>query len=340
MPKVFIKDRDKIRKILILGHSNIGDVCYDLSILRPLREYFKNAKISFLTSPKAQDILTVHQGIDEIIILDKRNKHKGLFRRIAFSNFLRRQRFDLVIILNSTLMHIFLNCPYVWDIYHSKKSDFDSLKKHPVDIYFDYLRARGLKAGKPEFNFSLEFETKFCESFLKKEGFSYKDKLVGIMPISAWAAKNWPLKKWNTLATQLKQYGVRIVALGKASGDAYSENVVKNISPDIISAINKTTLPQALALITYCDIFIGPDSSFLHLASCLGVESIGLYGPTPVDYVYPYFHRQNIICSKDATKGRTALGEPSPLDERKSNSMDKISGEEVLSAVKSKLNLT
>jgi len=53
-----------------------------------------------------------------------------------------------------------------------------------------------------------------------------------------------------------------------------------------------------MGLIRHCHLFIGPDSSLVHLASCMGVNTIGLYGATSSSYIYPYFHRHNVINSK------------------------------------------
>ena len=116
---------------------------------------------------------------------------------------------------------------------------------------------------------------------------------------------------------------------------------MSEISSDIISAIDKTTLRQALSLIACCDLFVGPDSSLLHVASCLKVVSIGLYGPTPVDYIYPYFHRQNVIMAQEVPDGMSCLTDPLSCVCRKtpqpSACMENISVEEVLRAVRQKL---
>ena len=331
---------NSIKSILILGHSNIGDVCYDLAVVEPIRKYFPRSKIAFLTSPKAKDIIEVYGGIYKTVILDKRNKHKGLFKRIRFSNSLNKERFDLIVVLNSTLMQVFLKSMYIWDIYHTLKADFASFKKHPVDIYLKYLRSKGLDIAGPEFNFVLDKKKKFCDDFLEENGVKPGDKLVGIMPMAAWAFKNWPVGSWNELAGVLKrEYGIKTIAFGRSGSGNFSQSVIKNISPEIISSIDKTDLGEALALIKYCDIFIGPDSSLLHLASCLNVESIGLYGPTPPDYVYPYFHRNNLICADVKCQDNVVLNKSKANDGRDRDSMRKIPVNQVLEMVKSRMSI-
>ncbi|MDP8259655.1 MAG: glycosyltransferase family 9 protein [Candidatus Gygaella obscura] len=134
-----------------------------------------------------------------------------------------------------------------------------------------------------------------------------------------------------------KEYNIKTIALGKYD----NKRLVNSISPTIISLINQTTLKQAISLISRCQFFIGPDSNLLHIASCLNVETIGLYGPTPKDYVYPYFHRENIIQAKlninDECWGVDKLRCPPSLYQTPCLSMKKIRVDEVISKVAKKL---
>ena len=283
------------KNILIIGHSNIGDVCYDLAVIDPLRRNFPRAKVSFLTSPQTESIIWGFEGLDQIFTFDKYRKNKSRFARLRLMAGLAKERFDLVIALKKTLMHKFLGISRSWSV---KKY---SGKMHVVDTYLEFLRSCGIRTEKPRFGFNLNAkeEEEFCDSFLEKyAGETAKNKLIAILPGAAWSLKSWPIDKWNKLAGILRnKYNIKMINIGKPNSDDFGQRVLKDISPEIISA-DKTNLRQALALAKRCAIFIGPDSSLLHLASCLGVEVVGLYGPTPSEYFYPYFHRHNIIAPK------------------------------------------
>jgi len=49
-------NRNRNIKILIRGHSNIGDVCYDLALIQPLKRHFPQAHITFFVSSKAKKL--------------------------------------------------------------------------------------------------------------------------------------------------------------------------------------------------------------------------------------------------------------------------------------------
>ena len=290
---------EAIKNILIIGHSNIGDVCYDLTVVNPLHRYFPQARISFLTSSRADNIVKGYKGLDRVLTFDKNTPNKRLFARLRLMMFLAKEKFDLAIILKSTLMHMFLGIPCVWSLRKYLGCLPSEKGVHIVDIYLEFLRSHGIEAHTSIFDFAFSpAEEEFCDNFFKQEKISTKDRLVGILPMAAWVLKNWPIDKWNRLAESLNSlYGIKVIAFGKFANDSYSQMVLNNISGKIILARN-TTLKQAMALIKRCNLFIGPDSSLAHLASCLGVNTIGLYGATSSNYIYPYFHRHNLITSK------------------------------------------
>jgi ADP-heptose:LPS heptosyltransferase len=286
-------------KILIIGHSNIGDVCCDLVLVNPLRSHFPQANISLLTSPRANNLAEGYKGLDRVLTFDKYSPGGGLFGRWRLIRSLAGEKFDLAVVLKSTLMHKFLGIPCVWSLRKYLGCAPSEKKMHIIDIYLEFLRSRGIEADKAIFDFGFgQEEQRFCDTFFAQEKINAKDRLVGILPMAAWSLKNWPIDNWNKLAESLgSQYGIKVIAFGKFVDDSYSRTILNNISRKIILARN-TTLKQAMALIRRCSLFIGPDSSLTHLASCLGVNTIGLYGATASTYIYPYFHRHNVINSK------------------------------------------
>ena len=333
-----------IRNILIIGRSNIGDVCYDLVVVNPLRRCFPQAKISFLSSSRAENILQGYEGLDKIFTFDRHTKDRGLFGRLRLMVKLVRERFDLAIILKNTLMYRFLGIPRVWKMKRYSYVKSSEKTRHVVDSYLAFLRFHGIDAQEAIFEFALgEEEENFCDSFFVKEGISAKDRIVGILPMAAWSLKSWPIEKWNTLAGILKkQYGIKVINLGKRSDTPLGQMVLKNISREIISA-DTTNLKQASALIKRCSLFIGPDSSLLHLASCLGVEVIGLFGPSSGEDFFPYFHHHNNVSVKEKPTCMPCYPKLKFCPCRKKvqfgTCMEGIEVEDVLKIAKQRLNL-
>jgi ADP-heptose:LPS heptosyltransferase len=290
-----IEDK-KIKKILIIGHRNIGDACCDLVVVGPLRRKFKNAEIVFLTSAVSQDIVEGYKGLDRVIVFDKYGVDKGIRRRLRLLLLLRGERFDLVVALSSTWMYKYVGGTYQWSVRKYLGCLPQDKKMHIADIYLEFLRSFGVETEREHWDFNVEGEDNFCDEFLRKAGVNNGDRIAGILPYSGWLLKDWPVERWNELANLLNsKYNIKVIAFGRVADDIKGKEKLIQLSPLIISAVNKTTLKQALSLIKRCNLFIGVDSSLLHLASCVGVETIGLFGATSKEYIYPYFHYSNVI---------------------------------------------
>ncbi|MFH0739472.1 MAG: glycosyltransferase family 9 protein [Candidatus Omnitrophota bacterium] len=229
-------------------------------------------------------------------MFDKHARDKGILGRLRLMIALRKEHYDLVIILNNSLMYKFLNIPRSWSLRKYLRCLPSKTGMHAADNYLEFLRSYGIDAGKAEFDFvSSEEDEEFRDMFLAKKGINAKDKVVGILPLAAWSLKSWSIDKWNELAEVLKkEYGIKVIAFGDSDNALFKQIVIQNISSEIILT-GKTTLGQAIAMIKRCNLFIAPDSGLLHLASIMGINAVGLYGPSPKDFIYPYFHRDKII---------------------------------------------
>lgn len=280
------------KNILVIGHSNFGDVTYDLVVIDPLMKAYPGAKISFLTSSKSQELVEGYPGISRIFIFDRHAKDKGWAGRFNFMRRLRNEKFDLAVVLNSTYMHKFLKIPEVWAA--KKRSD-----RHTVDIYLELLKSKGIMVIGPVFNFTFtSAQNEFADKFFLDNGMSGKTAAIGILPLANWSLKCWHIENWNRLIKALmEQDDVKVIAFGKSSNDQYTQEALKKISPAAVSAVDKCTLKESMSLMARCRVFISADTSLLHLASCLNVSCIGLFGATPASRFYPYFSREKTIAS-------------------------------------------
>lgn len=330
------------KNILIFGHSNIGDVCYDLVVINPLRNKFPRAKISFITSVKVKDVLELVPGIDEVIVFDKHSVDKGFWGYIKFLNNIRNRKFDLAVILRDTQMHYFFNIPVNLKL---KKSLIHRYNSHVAQKYLKLLEDIGISNQQPQFNFRFsKEENQSAENFLKKQSTSEYKLTVGIMPFAGWLLKCWPVKHWNKLIDFLdSELKAKVFVFGKANNSLWSDDFFKRISSKVVLVMDRVSLSQSLAIIKHVDLFISPDTSFLHLASCMGVKSIGLYGATNKDFIYPLFHKDYIVISESKLDCVPCYPGPRPgscgVKDKPASCMADISVEEVIKKVEQILNI-
>lgn len=291
-----MRKKQNFKNIVIFGHSNIGDVCYDLVVIAPLRKVFPEARISYITAQKSVDLGRVIAGVDEVIVFDKHGRDKGLPGYAGFVSRLRQRRFDLLIALRDIQMHYFLGVPKTLKL---KKKIVRATDRHVADKYLLLLREIGIVADTPRFDFNFSGDDLGYARNVFAAAIPGKPVLrVGIMPLAGWPLKCWSIEKWNALISLLiEKFNARVFVLGKTGGGEWEKEFVAKLSKPAVSLIDHCTVRQSMVLTRGMDLFIGPDSSFLHIASCLGIPTIGLYGATDTEFIYPLFHKQNIVVS-------------------------------------------
>jgi heptosyltransferase III len=125
---------------------------------------------------------------------------------------------------------------------------------------------------------------------------------VAIHPGSGSRKKNWPFKRFLSLADYLRKKGTPVVwILGPAEEDFYVP------SGDIL--VSNRPLSLCAALLARCRAFVGNDSGMAHLAAAVGCPSIVLFGPSDPMVWSPrgknvsiiYKHKSCSPCHRSAT---------------------------------------
>lgn len=283
----------EIRKVLIIKLRAIGDVLISTAILPNLRNFFKESEIHFLTEPQSEDILKYNKYIDKLIVFGR--KQKG-YLKFLFE--LKKQKYDLVIDLfcnpRSAQMTFATQSKYrVGYAFRLRKYAYNILIKsrghivHNVDFNLDTLRALTIPliSRKPLLFFGSN-EHEFANNFFKKE-LKDNDKVVGINAGGGWKSKLWDLEKFAELADRLiDNFGYKVIIFWGPG----QTNIYKSISSfmknkPIIPPI--TTLLEQAALQKRCDFIISNDSGPMHIASALGVPTLGIFGPTRPQFQGP-----------------------------------------------------
>jgi ADP-heptose:LPS heptosyltransferase len=94
-----------------------------------------------------------------------------------------------------------------------------------------------------------------------------------------WRVKEWPIELWSKLAELLSANGWVVIHVG-TDFDAYSNRTPPGNISRTFNWLNTLGLVELIALLQQVNVFVGVDSGPLHVATVVGVRSIGLFGPT------------------------------------------------------------
>lgn len=290
------------KKILIIGHSNMGDVLHNMAILKPLFISFPKASIQMLTSPTGKMLLDGNPYLSHIFIFDKFEKHRPFKKKLELIFKLRKEHFDLVINLKKgSYFAYFLGAKKIW---HIPKGDNTLEAKrtiHSIERYLHIMQKHNLCTEDIDMKVSYSKQDQnYIEILLKEKGHDFKKPLVIFAPFSAWHAKEWEPQKLGSLAKKLSiEHHKSIVFVG-GEKDQMKMNSFHSFKEYFIDLIGKTSVKELAALYDKAEFAIGVDSGPFHLASNMKVPALGLFGPTSHFLGQPYFTPQyTILCEEN-----------------------------------------
>jgi len=173
-----------------------------------------------------------------------------------------------------------------------------------------------------------------AHDFLRKFIPEKEKTMIGIAPGATYGpAKRWLPDRFAAVADKLNEHlsSQGIILGGKADGEVAQE-VQKMAQTKLINLAGKTTLREAIYLISQCRLFISNDSGLMHIAGALNIPTIALFGSTNPVTTAPAGNK-SIIVRKEVSCS-PCLKEICPTDFR---CMKQISVEDVFVAAQNLL---
>jgi len=292
-------------RILVKEVNWLGDVVMSLPALRAVRGAFPRARLSVLVKKELAGFFEGSEWIDEIIPYQFR---KGVFNRFSDRRkiiaALKERRFDLAILFpnsfESALWPLLARIPrragYSRDarglLLNLKTSPTAQiLSRHQVHYYLALLRETLGVEGSPE-DFKPDVGARSLETmraFLNQARRRPNRPLIALAVAAAYGpAKEWPAKHFARLIDLLaEKHGAECVLVGAPNERHKAEAVLALARTSGILAAGKTSVGEALALLSLCSGFAGNDSGSMHVAGALGLPTVGIFGSSRPDRTAP-----------------------------------------------------
>ncbi len=269
-------DKTKVKKILVISLSNIGDAILTTPVIQALRENFPHAHLAVLAGPRAFSVFKSDRRIDKKIIYDKsicwRNK-------LGLVNRLKADRYDLVVDLRQTLFSVFLGA-------RDRSSLFAKPPKslvHMKDRHLWKLKSLGLDIDDtrgPSVMFS-EDDRNYVNRLFNRWQIKDGQLIVALSPGARNMTKRWEKEAYRQLAGRLpKEYNAKIIMVGDRQDELLAQEIISRIEPAPLNAAGKTGIGQLAFLLTKCRLLVSNDSAPMHLAWAVNTPVVAIFGPT------------------------------------------------------------
>ena len=264
-------------EILVVSYSRIGDTILATSLINHLIKKHSDAEFTVVTSTISKDIFTDMPRLKKLIVIDKQ-KYAGHWYKIW--NFVKDNKWDLVVDLRSSYLSYFLEA-------NERKIFKGNQYEHKLEQFSNFLQIEDniqptIWADQQKYN-----------NILKSKKIS--DNFICVAPISNWQGKDWPIDKYYKLFEDPLFSNFEVVILGatdKASDNTKIKNLKESLSIKVNNLMNKADMIETYFILRNSKLFLGSDSSNMHLSTAAGIPTIGLFGPTN-DKVYGPKGRNN-----------------------------------------------
>lgn len=288
------------RRALVLQTSFLGDSLLTLPLLRRLKESLPEARISVLTLPKHADVFRGCPWVDEVILDDKRGRHRGLRGLWRIAAELRPRRFDLAVLphrsLRSALVARLAGVPrrvgFAASAGRFLLTDVVPFSWLAHDLERNLALARPVGgAGAPA-----PGESRYVvppplsdalARRLREAGIPDDARVAGVHPGAAWATKRWPAERFAELCRRLAAEGLAPALIGGPADSAVGAEIARACGAADLTG--GTDLAELKALMGRLSLFVTNDSGPMHLAAACGVPVVALFGPTTRELgFFPY----------------------------------------------------
>ena len=251
--------------LLFISSNRIGDSLINLQVLNNIiRKNKKNIEVTLVSGSLPMPIYDDYSMISKRIILTKQKYNLHWFKLYKE---LSAFRYDEIVDFRSSLIGYFLRVKKR-NIFRMKKSKniyeqihhkFDTDVKKDFKILTD--RVRNIF---PNSNYA-------C-----------------LAPFTNWAPKEWPTEQYVNIAKYLIDRGIdKIFILGSEEESSKFHHFEPALGNKVINRCGKQHILNDYGLLQKSRLFIGNDSSMMHMAALSKTPTLGLFGPTNDNIYFP-----------------------------------------------------
>ena len=297
-----------MKKILVAGPSWVGDMVMAQSLFIALQQQARAQEtalaIDVLAPVWSRPLLERMPQVRHAIDLPFRHGELNLAGRYRLGHSLRKQRYDQVIVLpnsfKSALTTLFVRSPlrtgWRGELRGMLLNDVRRLDKDALPLMVQRFVALAFPSGAPLPDPlpwpRLVTDPKAVDVALQELQLTLERPLLVICPGAEFGdSKQWPAQHYAALSAQRVAAGWQVWILGSAKDSQVAAKFQAGIPEPqrehVIDLTGRTSLAQAIDLLSLAEAVVSNDSGLMHVAAALQRPIVALYGSTSADFTPP-----------------------------------------------------
>ncbi|MBX2867259.1 MAG: lipopolysaccharide heptosyltransferase II [Acidiferrobacterales bacterium] len=287
-------------RYLIVGPSWVGDMVMAQSLFKLLKSNQPESEIAVLAPAWSEPVLARMPEVDRSIEMPVGHNSLGIRRRYHLAKEIKGQ-FDQAVVmpgsLKSALVPWFARIPvrtgFVGEQRYGLLNDIRKLDKQKLPLHAQRVAALGLAKSEPPLPLEKIPKPELISSegnrstVSQKLGINPEHKSIVLCPGAEFGpAKQWPAGYFAAVANWGVENGYQILIMGSSKDAEIAASIARDVS-GIFDLTGKTSLGDAIDLMSLGSHVVSNDSGLMHIAAALGCNLVAIYGSSSDRYTPP-----------------------------------------------------
>ena len=289
-----------MNRILVVGPSWVGDMVMAQSLFKVLKKRPSGCLITVLAPAWSEPLLERMPEVESSVVMPVGHGQLGLAQRWRLGRSLSN-KFDQAIVLPGSfksalvpmIARIKCRTGFLGEQRYGLLNDIRKLDKVRLPYNVQRFVSLGLDSGASVHSLdqlmrpALKVDPDQRQHVSNRFGLDLNKSLVALCPGAEFGpAKQWPASHFAEVAQHQMGAGRSIFVMGSERDRAVAAKITE-LAPGIIDLTGKTTLGEAIDLMSLASYVVTNDSGLMHIAAAVGSHVIAIYGASSDDFTPP-----------------------------------------------------
>jgi len=288
------------QRILIVAPSWVGDAVLSQPLLARLKVRFPDHAIDVLAPPWTRAVYERMAQVSAIHDLPFAHGELALRRRYALGRSLKKHDYAACYVLpnslKSALVPFFAGIPrrtgYVGEARWGLINDARKLDKQALPLMIERFAALAEDANtgavRALAEVSLRVDAAARDVTLQRLGLTTTKAIAVLCPGAEYGpAKRWPVEYFGALAQRFSAAGWQVWIAGSKKDAPVGDDIVKAAEGQCNNLCGKTSLAEAIDLMSCASHVVSNDSGLMHVAAALDRPLTAIYGSSSPAFTPP-----------------------------------------------------
>ena len=309
------------QKTLIIGPSWVGDMIMAQSLFITLKKDQPNGIIDVMAPAWSEPMLAAMPEVNQSIVMPIGHGEAGLKKRYQLGKGLRKEHYDRAIIMpnsfKSALIPFWAKIPQrigfkgemryglINKMHHLDKNvltmtvqRYVALAEEPSNRAPSYPKPalKITETDKQETVQALSLDTLNNGTLNNGTHKNQQQPVLALCPGAEYGpAKCWPAEHYAEIASRAINAGWKVWILGSEKDQATADKILNLCNHESCQSFaGKTTLKQAMVMLSLADQVVSNDSGLMHVAAAVGTAVVAVYGSSDPKFTPPLSYNAEI----------------------------------------------